>query len=279
MKVFKQLALAFAAGGALALVGQLILMLWAGLLAGANDPMLLALAGPLTLLSMGVLGGVLYLTRVYDVIEKHCGFGAVLPFCGFCIAVAHVVEGTLRATGQTGRSLKAGTMLVVQVVGIGGAGCVLVALLSVAASSSLEPVGAVAASLAAAQAGIAAAAPGSASMFASAFLVGGLLCLLFQAFAMYTKLDVPQVLILGIMLGGLLTPAGMMQSFSTIGGAGLDVMVVGAASVLTGSTVALTAGNPLPFVLLLSVIIALMLFGWLWGAIRAKMPQPEQASE
>lgn len=66
-------------------------------------------------------------------------------------------------------------------------------------------------------------------MFVQAFLVGGLLCAIFQTALMFTKIGVPRLLIIGLALGGLGSAFGLCDMLSAFGGAGFSVMVVGAA--------------------------------------------------
>lgn len=95
----------------------------------------------------------------------------------------------------------------------------------------------------------------------TAFLLGGIICALFQIFMMYTKLDVPRVLVLGFTLGALLTPYGMMDALAQWGGAGLLIMVMTAGNAVAGSTMALLGGNSLPFLIILGVFLAVTLIG------------------
>ena len=54
--------------------------------------------------------------------------------------------------------------------------------------------------------------------FIMAFLVGGTLCLLFQIVADATKAPVPLILLVGLALGGILTPFGIMDQLAEWGG-------------------------------------------------------------
>jgi hypothetical protein len=106
-------------------------------------------------------------------------------------------------------------------------------------------------------------------MYISAFLLGGILCALFQAFMMFTKLDPPRILILGLALGALLTPYGMMDTLGKWGGAGLVIMVMGAGNAVAGTTMALLGGNPVPILLVLSIFVVLTLLGLTAGYLRS----------
>jgi hypothetical protein len=106
-------------------------------------------------------------------------------------------------------------------------------------------------------------------MYISAFLLGGILCALFQVFMMFTKLDVPRVLILGFALGALLTPYGMMDGLGQWGGAGLVIMVMSAGNAVAGATMALLGGNPVPIILVLGIFVSLTLIGLAAGFLRS----------
>ncbi|UWG96643.1 SpoVA/SpoVAEb family sporulation membrane protein [Dehalobacter sp. DCM] len=106
-------------------------------------------------------------------------------------------------------------------------------------------------------------------MYLTAFLLGGILCALFQIFGMFTKLDPPRVLILGVAIGGLLTPFGMLAQLGQWGGAGLTVMCMAAGSAVTGTTMALLGGNPVPILMILGLFVTLTLIGIVAGLIRA----------
>ena len=104
--------------------------------------------------------------------------------------------------------------------------------------------------------------------FVNAFIVGGLLCLLFQIFHMVTKLDVPKVLIIGLFVGGVLTALGICDLLAAWGGAGFVVMVIGAAQAVYDSCLLLFAGNPVPLLTILSIFLSLVVLGLIAGVVR-----------
>jgi hypothetical protein len=104
-------------------------------------------------------------------------------------------------------------------------------------------------------------------LYLSAFIVGGLLCALFEVFMIFTKLEPPKILILGLALGGFLVPAGMNIVLATLGGVGGDIMVSGAGSAVTASTLALLSGNPIPFLIVVGVFVALTVLGVAFGLL------------
>ncbi|MDR1185190.1 MAG: hypothetical protein LBK67_10410, partial [Coriobacteriales bacterium] len=187
--------------------------------------------------------------------------------------IAHTVEGAKRQNGHTGKAIIGGFMLLLQIIGTGSVGCFIIGAAAVLANNLLPSIATVSTSLAAAQATIPAAGPGSMPLLAGSVVMGGILCALFQALASYTALPVPKILILGMMVGGLLTSPGVMSSLSILGGAGADIMVVGAGSAVTATTMALLAGIPVPLVTVMCVFIALAVLGCIWGLIRARTPE------
>jgi len=105
-------------------------------------------------------------------------------------------------------------------------------------------------------------------MYINAFLLGGILCALFQIFMMFTKLDPPRILVLGIALGALLTPYGMMDALGSWGGAGLALMCIGAGNAIGGSFMAFLGGNPVPIAIILGLLMILTSIGIVSGAVR-----------
>ena len=83
-------------------------------------------------------------------------------------------------------------------------------------------------------------------MYLQAFIVGGILCALFQIALMATKLEVPQLLVIGLVLGGIGSAVGFCDWLASVGGAGFSVMVVGAAQAIFNAFTALFAGEWLP---------------------------------
>jgi hypothetical protein len=269
MKTAMQLVKTFVVAAFLALVAQLILVGWTTLIMPGGDAFAISMIEPLSLVSMGVVGGLLYLPRIYDKLEQQAGLGAVLPFSGFCVAIAHTVEDTKQQTGSTGKAVQAGFKTLLLVIGTGSAGCFIIGACAVFANATLPPISGASASLAQAQASMVPLSVSSPEMFVGAVLLGATLCTVFQVFMLYTNLPVPKVLILALMVGGLLTPAGMMTSFAMLGGLGVNMLAVGAGSAVTATTMALFAGNAVPLITVMCVFIALTILGCIWGLIRS----------
>jgi len=113
MRVSKVLLATFVVGGALATVGQALSGLYVALL-GPASPFVAAL----TLVSMGLLGAVLFALSLYQRIEKVGGFGAMLPFSGMTAAIAGTFAGAAEGV-PTGKAFKAAIMLFLHIVGWG----------------------------------------------------------------------------------------------------------------------------------------------------------------
>jgi hypothetical protein len=115
-------------------------------------------------------------------------------------------------------------------------------------------------------------------MYITAFLLGGIMCALFEIFGMFTKLDPPRVLILGIGLGGLLMPYGMLAQLGQWGGAGLTVMCLTAGNAVCATTMALLGGNPVPILIIIALFAVLTLIGITAGFLRSALTGNSGAS-
>ncbi len=104
--------------------------------------------------------------------------------------------------------------------------------------------------------------------FIWAFLIGGAICLVFQALMMITKLDPPKLLIFGIGLGSLLAAVGFMAFLQQYSFAGVLVMCMGAGDALFGATtMAMSIGNFSLLLLVLAIFVALTIIGIVSGLI------------
>jgi hypothetical protein len=131
MRIAQRVVLAFIVGGALSITGQLLATLFAALLGPESQ-----FVGPLTLVGLGIVGGILYLAGVYPKLEKWGEFGAFLPFSGFCVAIATATESTKTESGSTASGVTAGIKLVLYVVGNGFIICVIIAVITAALGAS-----------------------------------------------------------------------------------------------------------------------------------------------
>ena len=113
MDVAKRLAGSFVVGGAIGLVTQILFVI-GQMVAGSN----IQLAMVVGFVLLGIVTTVLFMTGVYEKIEKVGYFGAVLPFSGLVSGVAHLYLGG-KAEGGVGGGLKAGLKLLVGILGLG----------------------------------------------------------------------------------------------------------------------------------------------------------------
>lgn len=114
MTAFKNLTGAFIIGGIFGVIGQALLSIYIGLL-GPDSPLLLALL----LVSMGLIGGILFIFGIYQKLEAIGGFGAMLPFSGLATGVSGTIVGAREAGASMGQAIKSGLMLVVFVADLG----------------------------------------------------------------------------------------------------------------------------------------------------------------
>ena len=112
--MFKPILSAFGVGGIFSVLGQGIMAILSNML-GADS----TFVGPLTLVVLGLIGGILFIGGIYQKIEKISVFGAMLPFSGLAAAVAGTFAGTKMQSGSSGMAFKAAVALVLYVVGIG----------------------------------------------------------------------------------------------------------------------------------------------------------------
>ncbi|NMA68437.1 MAG: SpoVA/SpoVAEb family sporulation membrane protein [Desulfitobacterium sp.] len=113
-------------------------------------------------------------------------------------------------------------------------------------------------------------------MYINAFILGGILCALFQIFAIFTKLEPPKVLILGFTLGALLTPYGMTADLADWGGAGLLIMVMNAGNAVASEMILLLSGNPMEIIITFGLFISLTLIGIVAGYVRCSVIESKE---
>ncbi len=116
--------------------------------------------------------------------------------------------------------------------------------------------------------------------FLTAFVLGGLFCLIFQAFMMITKTELPVILIFALIIGAFLSASGLAAVLQQWGGGGIAVVVIGAGQALYDTTqIALATGNLVPLITVWCVFIALTVIGCLSGFVHRKMHQGKKAEE
>lgn len=122
MKACKTYVLSFLMGGFYCAIGQLFLMLWVSVL-GPTSPYNMAA----TLLSMGVVGVVLFVAGIHQKLAEKTGWGSILVFNGFACALADTYEGAA-AEGGAGKGVLALLDLFLWVVGTGALLAIIVAV-------------------------------------------------------------------------------------------------------------------------------------------------------
>ena len=93
------------------------------------------------------------------------------------------------------------------------------------------------------------------------FVVAGLVCIAFQAVTDAGGFQVPNVLLVGQSLGGLLTLFGVTDVLAAVGGYSFKILVMGAGQAVMATTTLAFAGNALMLLVTWGTFFALALFG------------------
>ena len=125
MATLKKLACTFIVGGVLGVIGQALFTFYIGVL-GLDSPLL----GAFLLVSMGLIGGILFIFGFYQKLEETAGFGAILPFSGFATGISGAIVGARMSGASLGQSIKAGLMVVVVIIGTGTVLSIIVGLIT-----------------------------------------------------------------------------------------------------------------------------------------------------
>ncbi|MGV8083492.1 MAG: SpoVA/SpoVAEb family sporulation membrane protein [Coriobacteriia bacterium] len=115
-------------------------------------------------------------------------------------------------------------------------------------------------------------------IFFKAFVLGGMVCTLFQLVLMVTKIEVPKILIGGMAIGALLTPPGVMDALGVWGGAGVTVMVIGAGSAVEAATEAALGRNWTVAAMVVVIFASLTLLGIAGGAVRVAVKRSSRSA-
>ncbi len=113
MKESKPYMLAFLMGGFYCALGQVFLLIWVSVL-GPASPLVMAA----TLLSMGCVAVITYITGIHQKLAPKTGWGSILVFNGFACALAKAYESAARE-GGAGKGLLAVLDLFLWVAGTG----------------------------------------------------------------------------------------------------------------------------------------------------------------
>jgi hypothetical protein len=125
MQLAKKLFGAFAIGGCMGFFGQLFMMIFEGIL-GADSAMVM----PATLMSMSVVGALLFLCGIYQKIEKIGGMGALISFSGLPTGAAGGICGIHGSGVPLGKAVVNGIKPLAVII---GAGFIVSALIGVIA--------------------------------------------------------------------------------------------------------------------------------------------------
>ena len=120
MRACKPYVLSFLMGGAYCLIGQIFFTLWSPIM-GPSYTM------PATLLSMGVVGVILFIAGIHQKLAEHTGWGSILVFNGFACALASEFEEGAKEGGTKEGAIRL-LDLFLWVVGTGALLAIIVAV-------------------------------------------------------------------------------------------------------------------------------------------------------
>ena len=107
-------------------------------------------------------------------------------------------------------------------------------------------------------------------IFLKAFLLGGVLCAVFQIFWSLTKAAPSTLLKIGFCISALLTPIGITGGLIAFGQCGFFVMVAGAGEAAFSGTLTALSGNGVPLLQLLGVFLSIIVIGTVCALLYAK---------
>lgn len=103
--------------------------------------------------------------------------------------------------------------------------------------------------------------------FIWSFIIGGIVCLVAQVLA-ECKIPRPLILVGFIVIGGILTPFGIIDKLAALGPGGINSMALGPGNAGTATTLLLlSTGVPVPLIMVAILIVLLILMGALAGNI------------
>jgi len=108
-------------------------------------------------------------------------------------------------------------------------------------------------------------------IYLQAFILGGLIALILQAFQQITKMSFFVLMVSGIFLGAVLTATGIMPIFTSWGGAGILLTVVDLGEGFYNGIMAALSGTFAPIITVLSIIACLFIFGLLSALLELKI--------
>lgn len=251
----KLYGLCFVVGGIYGVIGQAIGVALEGVVGAA-------FAAPLTLLCLGVLAVFLYVPGIHQRIAAVSGFGSILPFNGFACGNADAFEAGYANGGGFSSGLRGVGQLFFHVI--------------VCSSIVNMLAGVIAGLVEIPHVSLPAAISGPAS-FLSAFVVAGLVCIVFQAVTDAGHFQVPNVLLVGQSLGGVLSLFGITDVLGNLGGYGFKILVMGAGQAVEATTAACFTSGPLMLLITWGTFFALALFGILSATLNLKVKASHKA--
>lgn len=247
----KNLLYAFLIGGLFGVIGQLFIFCWTAVLGAGN-----ALVNPLTMVTMGVLGLVMFVTGIAPKLEEKTTMGVTIPISGMVVAIGGVTMGAKMKTGNAGAAAKAGAGLPLRVLGTGAAiSVVLSAILWFATHGSLEMA-------------FEASTFGPLLDTVLAFVVGGAIALVAEAVLLATKAPIPVLLIIFIVVGAIMAAFNLDGApIMCNGGFIVSLFAAGQAAYETFQ-VLLMGITPVPFITVLCVYLSVTVLGIVAGLVK-----------
>lgn len=211
----KTIIFSFFLGGLFALVAQAILAFWNLTLTGT--PMEFFRGGA-TLVSLGIIGCILGGTGVYQILQKWATFGALMPFSGFAMAVGMKAVGPWTMANEKSAKCVWNVVWFVVWFNVLFAAICIVLGYACAAIGIGEPAFTIEAVT-------------GPILFFNAFLVGGILAVIFQCCFLIGqkifghKCEPLHILILAWMVGAILVPTGISHALMAWSGEGFGAMI------------------------------------------------------
>ena len=109
--------------------------------------------------------------------------------------------------------------------------------------------------------------------FVWAFLIGGVICAIGQLFK-ECRIPNPIALVIFIILGGVLTPIGLMGFLSSLGAGGVCLFACGFGNAAYNTGAALAAGSPAGIIMVALLLVILIALGAACG-VKKKLKPPE----
>ena len=219
MKPYKTVIYSFLLGGLFAIIAQALFGFWNAALTGTAMEFF---RGGAVLVSMGVIGFCLGGLAIYQYFEEWATFGALLPFSGFAMAVGMKMLGPWFKGESLGKSVWQGAWLVIWFNVVGAAVCIAFGYVagmcgwappevSPAVIASTEPIV-------------------SLTIGARAFVMGGILCAIFQCCWLVYAKATPKakhvwILMFAWMMGAVFCLPGLSYELANSFGQGFSVMI------------------------------------------------------